>query len=278
MNPLKGQFKYLGLTPFSIVYAKTGDTKIAYKALDIRFEGQSFDYRPFACPGSLEREARVYDLLGENNYITKYYGAELDEESKIHALRLEYALLGCLRVYIVSNTTDKAPDLVVRLSMAVDFSKGVAHIHRCGIRWGDLSTRNALLFEGYRVRLCDFAAAIVPGEYEDITQTYESRYSVPEREGSDRAIDEEIFALGSAVYEITEWQMPYGNAADETIVDNKLHRGILPDLRRDNPAAEIIKKCWEGYYNDSADTVVTDMEKVLTQYSTGLRTVASGDA
>jgi tRNA A-37 threonylcarbamoyl transferase component Bud32 len=59
----------------------------------------------------------------------------------------------------------RAPDQSARLQMALQFAEGVAHMHARGVVWGDPSTRNALLFEKWRLRLCDFAFSDTLDEY-----------------------------------------------------------------------------------------------------------------
>lgn len=57
----------------------------------------------------------------------------------------------------------------------------------------------------------------------------------------------EIFALGTGLCEIMEWQVPYQMIKDELAVEPHKADGKLPDLSDDNPARDIIMWCWTEY-------------------------------
>ncbi|KAK7418942.1 hypothetical protein QQX98_003645 [Neonectria punicea] len=66
----------------------------------------------------------------------------------------------------------------------------------------------------------------------------------------------ELYALGSAVYEITEWKSPYADIGGDiwTILEN----GIVPVIADKNIARDIIMRCWDFKY-DSAGAVADDL-------------------
>ena len=74
---------------------------------------------------------------------------------KTWALRLERAPYGDLRNKIMKSSTSP-PDRVARLHVAHQFAQGLAYPHQHEVIWDDLSTRNAFLFDGWRVKLGDF--------------------------------------------------------------------------------------------------------------------------
>lgn len=144
-----------------------------------------------------------------------------------------------------------------RLALAAQFAEGVAHLHRSRVVWGDLSTRNALLFDKWRIKLCDFADSDFLGNYPSDWYGCEVRYCPP---GLDRPhhhdvgmLKREIFALGTAIYEITEWTVPYGPKTDvsEDQVIAALRDFEWPQMSNDNPARSIIRGCWEYAYGQS---------------------------
>jgi serine/threonine protein kinase len=117
--------------------------------------------------------------------------------------------MGSFRQYIINS---EAPPVDARLRMAGDFADGVHHLHERGVIWGDASVRNSLLFDNFRVRLCDFGGAILKGTDYKISQTHETRYTPLGRDQNweqTPIMTREISALGSAVYEITEWEVQY---------------------------------------------------------------------
>jgi hypothetical protein len=55
-------------------------------------------------------------------------------------------------------------------------------------------------------------------------------------------IAEDIFALGSAIFEVTEWRLPHHDVDDDE-VGVLMVKDILPDPSFNNPAAAVIHKC-----------------------------------
>ncbi|KAK7419120.1 hypothetical protein QQZ08_010990 [Neonectria magnoliae] len=266
-NPLKGKFDIICYTPWSLVYIQAGDTKTLLKGRQVWCDGKSYEYRHLSFDGALEHEAAVYKKLGDHPRITRCYGLE-EVGPDVHALRLERSVVGCIRTYIVDHP-DEPPPIDIRLRMATDFAEGMNHLHEKGVTWYDASTRNALFFDDFRIKLCDFGTAVMEGTDFKQVQSYETRYSLPLR---GRVIDElpplerELFALGSAIYELTEWKVPY-HGLTEGEVDLKVYDDEQPDLTTGNPAASIISQCWQEKYG-SAGEIVRDLQncvKSITQ-------------
>lgn len=264
-------------TRFSVVYSMKEDRQSILKGCAVWIDGKPYGLRPGSNNSSsdLQREARIYEALGEYERIISYLGIELHQDTKeAWALRLERAPYGSLRQRIVDcleSPHENRPDMNTRLKIAIEFAEGVQHIHDCDVLWGDVSTRNALLFDHFRVKLCDFAGSRLKGVFDDITYQYETRYCPPGPEEDSPAVgtmERELFALGSAIYEITEWNLPYGVKADEEDVDKALGRGEWPELGPDNPAERIIKQCWEFQYS-SAREVVSALNAALMQFEGG---------
>ncbi|KAK3688804.1 hypothetical protein B0T22DRAFT_440328 [Podospora appendiculata] len=103
----------------------------------------------------------------------------------------------------------------------------------------------------FRVKLCcDFGGSIWDGSIFEPGEGNETRYELPLRGCSRKdvpPIAKEIFALGSAVYEMTEWKIPDGELSEDD-VDMKWRRDRRPEPSVDNPAVDIIKKCWLESY------------------------------
>jgi hypothetical protein len=55
-------------------------------------------------------------------------------------------------------------------------------------------------------------------------------------------IAEDIFVLGSAIFEVTKWRLPHHDV-DYDDVGVLMAKDILPDPSFNNPAAAIIHKC-----------------------------------
>ena len=164
-------------------------------------------------------------------------------------IRLEHAPYGGgLCDYILKAATNPCSENS-RLELAVKFSKGVAHTHSCSIIWGDLSTRNALLFNDLRLKLCEFAESDLIGNYPRDCCGCEDRYCPP---GSNRpqfyngsTTYREIFAFGTANYGIAEWKVPYDPQTEvpENQVFTALVNGIWPHISNNDPAKDFIRRC-----------------------------------
>ncbi|KAK2801671.1 hypothetical protein FQN51_005215 [Onygenales sp. PD_10] len=224
----EGMIQILGQTANSVVYAVADDSKTGHARDSLSvLKGGTVWYRGREALGpgksaeefdeTARKEANIYETLGKHDRILGFLALEvanIDEgtEPKAWALRLERATHGPLRDYIVSHQTN-SPDGWTRLGMAIQFVEGVAHMHRRGVIWGDLSTRNALLFDNCCIKLGDFADSDMVDKYPDDWYGCEVRYCPP---GSDRpnnhtvgTMNREMFALGT-IYGITEWKVPYG--------------------------------------------------------------------
>lgn len=85
----------------------------------------------------------------------------------------------------------------------------------------------------------------------------------PQRHDVD-TIKRELFALGTAIYEIVEWKVPYGSETEvlEDEVIAALEDGKWPQMTYGNPAAAIILRCW-GYMYKSSLQVVGSFKSLL---------------
>lgn len=213
---------------------------------------------------ALAREAFIYQHLGPHPNILTCYGLE-EIHPGIHALRLELAPLGNVRDYIRKHK-DAPPPKQVRLSMALDAAKGLSYVHSRQVQHSDMSCRNLLLFGDYRVKLCDFGCSIVQGYDFKITNYEEAAYELPLRGRTLKSrpiIKRELFALGSAIYEIMAWVKPF--EGDEiTEIEEKLANEVFPDLEGVG-ARDIIRMCWDEKY-EAADEVVDGLREMLQSY------------
>ncbi|OBR14876.1 Cyclin-dependent kinase 4 [Colletotrichum higginsianum IMI 349063] len=98
-------------------------------------------------------------------------------------------------------------------------AKCVAYVHSRGVVWGDLSTRNVLVFDDDSLKICDFASSALENVYPHFgIHTYEPGYCLDLPEDQVRALSmmqRELYALGSAVFEVTAWKFPYADTSGE---------------------------------------------------------------
>jgi serine/threonine protein kinase len=238
-NPVAGKLDIFASTLFSYVYAPVGEADVVLKAHELWCDGKQVDVCPYGDNAALEREAAVYKKLGDHPRITKLLGLEYVAPG-VPVLRLERSRIGAVRKYIRDHQSAPLPR-GTRLQMALDLAEGLAYAHEKGVRCDDISARNALLFDDFRVKLCDFGAAVLDGD-ERGNSSYEDRYRLPPR-GRQQSelprIAEDLFALGSSIFEVTEWKLPHQDV-DEDEVEVLMVQDILPETSTDNPAASII--------------------------------------
>ncbi|GJC88063.1 interferon-induced, double-stranded RNA-activated protein kinase [Colletotrichum liriopes] len=264
----EGKIEILGQTSNSVVYAVADDcTALAHNSQSVLKGGTVwYQGREALGPGMnaeesnmmLQREARIYDKLGQSDRILKCHGLELlpGSSGNLWALRFERAPYGDLRKYIISNP---APDTRIRLQLAIQLAEGVDYIHERGIIWGDLSTRNVLLFDNLQIKLSDFANSALLDQYPPKMYGCEARYSPPSL-GNDRSESDikkrEMFALGTGICEISEWCVPYGSGIGEGEVMEALKAGKFPTVSGDNPAQSIIRQLWSYKYGSTHQVLV----------------------
>ncbi|WQF77224.1 hypothetical protein CDEST_02238 [Colletotrichum destructivum] len=70
----------------------------------------------------------------------------------------------------------------------------------------------------------------------------------------------ELYALGSAVFEVTAWKFPYADISGD--IWDIIESGTMPVMADNNPACDIITRCWYFGY-DSAKAVADDLADVL---------------
>jgi serine/threonine protein kinase len=250
-------------TAHSVIYAYRDEPNVVLKAESIWIDGVPYGKSPFAEDTSnlLRREHEIYQALGDDNpYITRCLGLLEDDKGDAIALRLELASKGNLRHFI--RDSPETPSMRRRLEMAAAFADCVVYLHSRKVIWGDLSTRNALVFEDDSFKICDFADAALEDRYPEFgPHTYEPRYCppLPYKEVEEMSmLQRELFALGSAVYEITEWKMPYSHVGEDEHIWDYVEKGNKPAIAEDNVARDIIRRCWDFGY-DSAKDVSMDL-------------------
>ncbi|KAF5018176.1 hypothetical protein F66182_9853 [Fusarium sp. NRRL 66182] len=274
---INARLEPLGRTALSIIYADKSEPQVAIKATGFWLDGEMYDHAALAEDTSetFKREAAIYDALGSHEHILKSYGvaylpAAQDEgsdltakrEREAWALKLERAPHGNLRERILKG--DALP-MTQRLSMALDLAESLQYIHSRGVIWGDISTRNILLFDNHHIKLSDFAGSSLRGVYPDLLFACEPRYWIPTTDppSPERSrFEKELFALGTGICEITEWALPYGEIEIEELQE-KLMRGEYPHLSEDNPAKHVVRRLWNLDYT-SVEEVSNALRMLLS--------------
>lgn len=263
---IRSRVDVLMRTDHSVLYIDRAEPDIVSKAETIWIDG-----KPYGPPSTIEetsdnltREHDIYKAISPHRYITKCFGIAHDSDGHAIALKLERATKGNLRHII--EETPKPPPIHRRLEMVTTLTESIVHLHSRGVIWGDISTRNVLVFSDDTLKLCDFASSALSQTYPDFgPHTYEPAYcpALPEEQVSELSMMErELYALGSAIYEITEWKFPYAGI-DGDIWDIA-EAGIIPAIGIENIAGGIIYRCWKFGY-DSASAVLGDLTALVKE-------------
>ncbi|TQN73127.1 Tyrosine-protein kinase JAK1 [Colletotrichum shisoi] len=263
---INSRIKVLMRTDHSVIYFDKTEPEVALKAETIWIDGVPYGLPSMAAQTSfdLSREHDVYTALGCHQCITRCFGLVHDDNGNAIALKLERASKGNLRHFI--EETPEVPSMYRRLEMADALVKCVAYIHSRGVVWGDLSTRNVLVFDDDSLKVCDFASSALDNVYPHFgIHTYEPGYCPALPEDQVRALSmmqRELYALGSAVLEVTAWKFPYADVSGD--IWGIIESGTMPVIADNNPARDIITRCWDFGY-DSAEAVADDLADVLVR-------------
>ncbi|KAL2015638.1 hypothetical protein VTK56DRAFT_5078 [Thermocarpiscus australiensis] len=252
-------------------FVSSTDKKTVLKGYQVWEDGQCRAWCEHDSEEVLAREAAIYEHMGENPYILRCYGLE-EVHPGNHSLRLEYAPLGDVRKYIREHKSTPLPE-AVRLQMALDTALGLSHVHRRGVQHCDISCRNLFLFDGYRVKIGDFGGSLIEG-HDKLKQGIceEAAYELPtrgrdfwDRPGRKR----ELFALGSAIYEIMAWNSPFEGLADDEI-EARYAAEEFPTLEGIS-ARNVIRKCWDEKYENADEVAEALQALVVSQESNQAR-------
>ena len=184
----------------------------------------------------------MYRLLGEYAHILECYGL-FEVHPNMYSLRLERVLYSNVREFIRNNKTTP-PSEDDRLRMVLGVSSGMTHAHAKNVIYCDISCRNLFLFPGWCVKVEDFGSTIINRDPSETNIVEEIRYELPLRGRAfeDRpSIKRELFVLGSAIYEIIAWEMPFKDLETDDI-EKKYTAEEFLDITR-LLAGNIIRDC-----------------------------------
>lgn len=211
---------------------------------------------PLGSPRSLndvETEREAYRRLAKNPspYITKCY--DYEDPRGIILERLDKTVRHRLR------RGSSAPTQNDVLKWAMQAAQGLAFLHSRGIVQADVGCHNMLLDSKENLKLCDFSGCSIDGR--DASVCYEPWSQSPSIDLPNKQSD--IFALGSAMYEMSVGHVPHHDVPDFEIL-GLYEASIFPD---DYPADQsqllwaLIKGCWKGDY-ETADEVVMEIKTI----------------
>ncbi|KAK2761199.1 hypothetical protein FQN54_001720 [Arachnomyces sp. PD_36] len=191
----------------------------------------------------LEWEHTVYLVLGVCPRIVGFGGIHS------YGLILEYHPHGTVREFL--HVRDKGLKTEDLFKWAIQITEGLNFIHGADLVQADVSLANVLIKEDRDVVLCDFASSQYKGRPIP-KMTYEVRASRPSPDHCYQIADD-LFALGSAIYEMETGHGPYHRKSDNQV--KKLYaKGDFPSTRG-LKLRNVIEKCWHVDYYEAQEVL-----------------------
>lgn len=184
-------------------------------------------------------EARAYRMLtaqfGEHKRFVKI--VSLDDIR--HSITMEYMVNGTLRAYLATNNqciTDRQ-----RRVWILALAEGLEMLHSVNIVHCDYSPKNFLLDHDLELKVADFGCVSIDGAR---SAAGGSVRFYPRRVLANEHIDatDDLFALGSSIFEVLTGVPPYKDLEIEQI--QCLYRLNQYDSLVGLEMAEIIRDCW----------------------------------
>ncbi|KAL5318454.1 hypothetical protein ACEPPN_013514 [Leptodophora sp. 'Broadleaf-Isolate-01'] len=234
------QFKVVGVGSFADVY-QVVDTEIAFK---IPFEQEEPEQAT---------EGQIYERLGTSHpFILRSYGEAESVRGK--GLMLEYLPTGILAKNL---ELEKFP--VERTQWPVQAAEAIRYIHSMGVIHCDIGAHNFLIQKDGSLALADFWGSSLDGSTAIVSTS--TRYARP-LSLAERLLDQtetdDIFALGTVIYEISVGHRLYADKSDSEIYQ-LFQKREFPDTTG-LALRTVIDKCWRNQYSN-AEEVKLDLGK-----------------
>lgn len=193
-----------------------------------------------------ETEANVYLILGRHPRIANCLA--IGPEKKY--VELDFCTNGNLRSFMKQNSASIEKTHLKR--WALQMVESIAYIHSRGVRHSDIRLDQWLLDGVLNSRLCDFNGS----GYDDqphlglkgrkaISLESPSHY-LPRDPEPDNTVESDLFALGSALYELETGRKPY-EGLDYELIESYFQEQNFPAVDQ-LVFGPVIKGCWYGEF------------------------------
>jgi serine/threonine protein kinase len=147
----------------------------------------------------IDTKDKIFSALGHHNRLVKYFG------KNDKGLRFELAQEGSVKNYLAEMRASQVP-LNLRLKWSRQAAEAVDSIHSKRVIHCDIHTNNFLLNSDLDIKLCDFQGTYggLDGEAMESVRSF-----LPRECTSLPTVATDLFALGSAIYEIITGREPY---------------------------------------------------------------------
>jgi tRNA A-37 threonylcarbamoyl transferase component Bud32 len=228
----------------------------------------------------LRRELRVHALPQlRHERIAAVIGASTVAPNV--ALVMEYAQLGTVHDLLYKDNYREqlvALSLTAQVQMLHDIAVAVQHLHRNGIVHGNIKSCNALLFEGFRVKVCDAGLATVSTSVStqsqrNLTVCTTPSYVAPEvLSGNAITYTSDVYSYSMVMFEVNTGTQPYSGMNQDQI-HVKVLSGERPTATASSvsvdcaPLVPLMQQCWHQDAAQRPDftTIVDQLQVLLVQ-------------
>ncbi|KAM7191167.1 Protein kinase-like domain containing protein [Rhypophila sp. PSN 637] len=141
-------------------------------------------------------------------------------------------------------------DILPVHKLAVQIVECLSRIHERGVIHCEFSTTNILLDAGMNAIVCDFSSSSIDGRRPQSATSIEPSFYRPHRRARDSyTVQDDLFALGSLLYELVTRTRPY-QGLEGNEVGGLYRDGKFPPVDR-LAIGSVILKCWAGTYDDA---------------------------
>lgn len=191
------------------------------------------------CREDMALEARVYQTLLDHFGAHKRFVRLISYDETECTITMEYMVNGTLRAYMEAHNDRISQDQRHQWIQAM--AEGMGMLHSASIVHCDFSPRNMLLDENLELKVADFGCVSMEGSKSSAggsVRFYPPRVLSRER----MEIDDDLFALGSSIFEVLTGKPPYVDLETGSI-QNLYNLQQFPDLAGLG-MSDIIRDCW----------------------------------
>jgi hypothetical protein len=205
--------------------------------------------------GAFNRGTNVLAL--EHKNLVKSFASVPSDSAQ--SFFMEYCNAGSLQKLL--TTSSNKLQLVQRLKILLDVSKGMEHLHENGIVHADLKTSNILLStkdaetpEEFSAKVSDYAFQTIrrtPGTYLAAEYGNQSwRYQAPEVFRGESTEKSDVFSFAMIIYEVFVGKVPFFDIAAPKVPGDHLVGGRRPGAEAMIPNSSVLmvgltKRCWD---------------------------------